>query len=323
MIAELADLGWRLRVLALPAAFPAPGPADHAATAEAFAGLDDGALVLVDGLAFGALPALARREAARLRLVALVHHPLALEDGLAPPVAEALRLSEREALAHARAMVATSATTARLLKIGFGVAATVAVAPPGTERPDRLPTTRDAPVPTILSVGALIPRKDHALLVDALARLADRPWRCRIVGSPTADPATAEMVRARVAAAGLERRIVLAGAVADVEAEYRAADIFALPSRFEGYGMAFAEAMAHGLPVVGCAGGAVAEVVPPEAGRLVEPGDAAGFAEALRALLDEPALRRDLALGAWQAAQGLPTWADSARILSDALEAVH
>ncbi len=288
MIAELGTLGWRVRVLPLPGSFPKPGAADLAATAAAFAEIEDGALVLVDGLAFGALPDLAQREGERLRLVALVHHPLALEDGLTLPVADALRHSERKALSHARGVVATSRATARLLAVGFAVETGIAVAPPGTERPDLSGQGEALRMPTILSVGSLIPRKDHALLVDALSRLVDLPWRCRIVGSETADPTTAKALRSRIAAAELDRRVTLAGAVPDIGPEYRGADVFALPSRFEGYGMAFAEAMAHGLPVVGCDGGAVSEVVPPSAGILVEPGDVEGFAAALGSLLRTP-----------------------------------
>jgi glycosyltransferase involved in cell wall biosynthesis len=159
--------------------------------------------------------------------------------------------------------------------------------------------------------------------VDALASLRDRPWRCRIVGSDTADPDTARRVRERIAQVGLAERIVVAGAVEDIEAEYESADVFALPSRFEGYGMAFAEAMAHGLPVVGCAGGAVPEVVPAEAGFLVPPGDREGFATALARLLADPSLRAQRSAGARDAARALPSWADSAAILSRTLEAVR
>lgn len=323
MIREFGRLGWRVSVLPLPNAFPRPGEADLRASADAFAALPDGALALVDGLAFGALPAVARKEARRLRLVALVHHPLALEDGLTTEHAARLRESEREALRHARAVAATSAATARLLARDFGVSAPVTVAPPGTERLPAPVPRPPAAEPLILTVAALIPRKDHTLLVDALARLRDRPWRCRLVGSDRADPATARALRERIRAAGLDDRIAVAGAVADVAAEYRAADLFALPSRFEGYGMAFAEAMAYGLPVVGCDGGAVGEVVPPSAGRLVPPGDLDGFARALAVLLDDPARRAELAAGALAQARSLPRWEDSARILSGMLETIR
>ena len=85
--------------------------------------LPDGTLVVVDGLAFGALADAGRkRMRARLRWVALVHHPLALETGLGAGTRHALFESERRALATARGVIVTSASTARALA-AFGVAA--------------------------------------------------------------------------------------------------------------------------------------------------------------------------------------------------------
>jgi glycosyltransferase involved in cell wall biosynthesis len=101
---------------------------------------------------------------------------------------------------------------------------------------------------------------------------------------------------------------------------YVDADVFALASRFEGYGMAYAEAIAHGLPVVGTAAGAIPETVPAGAGMLVAPDDAGALALALRQLIENPDVRRRLASGARQAAGRLPTWQDSATIFSRALE---
>ena len=68
----------------------------------------DDAVVVVDGLAFGAMPDEAWAERDRLRLVALVHHPLGLETGLPAPVSEQLLASERRALQAARGVVVTS-----------------------------------------------------------------------------------------------------------------------------------------------------------------------------------------------------------------------
>lgn len=112
----------------------------------------------------------------------------------------------------------------------------------------------------------------------------------------------------------MDARIEFTGALSEaaLEALYERADIFVLASHYEGYGMAFASAMARGLPIVACAGGATAQTVPPEAGILVPPGDATGFAAALRSMLSDEALRMRYADGSWAHASRLPRWSASA-----------
>jgi glycosyltransferase involved in cell wall biosynthesis len=159
-------------------------------------------------------------------------------------------------------------------------------------------------------VASLTPRKGHLILVEALAALADRDWRCRCIGSLTRDPATAAAVRYEIGRRGLKGRIALAGEwePSRLGEAYAAADAAVLASFHEGYGMALAEALAHGVPVISTTAGAIPETVPPGAGLLVPPGDAAAFAEALRRFLDEPALRARLAAGARKAGAQLPDW---------------
>src|SRR5664279_5315989 len=87
---------------------------------------------------------------------------------------------------------------------------------------------------------------------------------------------------------------------------YAGADLFALASRFEGYGMAYAEAIAHGLPVIGTTAGAIPDTVG-AAALLVEADDVAALAAALRALVGDRGRRERLAAAAREAAQRLPS----------------
>ena len=92
MIAELAKLGWRAEVLDLGSEFPQPGAACRAAARTRLATVPQGERIVIDGLALGVLPHEAAGLAATHKLVALVHHPLALETGLSEAEAAALRL---------------------------------------------------------------------------------------------------------------------------------------------------------------------------------------------------------------------------------------
>ncbi|WP_295539127.1 glycosyltransferase family 4 protein [uncultured Thiohalocapsa sp.] len=328
-IAEgLRRLGWEVGLQALGAAFPLPSEQDLAAADAALAGLPPGALAVVDGLAFGAMPAVAARHADRLRLVALVHHPLALETGLDAAVAARLRAAETAALCQARRVVVTSAHTARLMA-DYGVpTGRLRVVEPGT---DPAPLARGSvprgmgPAPgaplQLLCVGSVTPRKGHDLLVTALAGLDHLPWRLDCVGSLTREPATAAALRAHIQTLGLGARVRLLGEVAPTTlAEcYQRADLFVLASWFEGYGMAYAEALARGLPVLGTTGGAVADTVPADAGLLVAPGSVAALRRALSRLLTDAALRGRLAAGAARARARLPDWPAAAACFAAAV----
>ncbi|MGL6112198.1 MAG: glycosyltransferase family 4 protein [Rubrivivax sp.] len=328
MIAGLRAAGREVDVVALDAGFPWPDADALAHAARQLAAVPDGALVVVDGLAFGAMPGLAEQHAARLRWVALVHHPLALETGLSAPQSRALFDSERRALATARGVIVTSAATARELS-RYGVSAErVHVVTPGTDCAPLAVGSGADPVRTGLSflcVATLIPRKGHAVLIEALRGLQDRAWTLHCVGSMTRDTATADALRSAIAEHGLGDRVRLHGEVsaAVLQTLYGRADAVVLPSYFEGYGMALTEALAHGLPVVSTTAGAIPDTVPRDAGVLVPPGDVVALRTALAALLDEPALRARLAAGARAARAALPTWPQAQARFAAALESLE
>jgi glycosyltransferase involved in cell wall biosynthesis len=322
LLADLRARGLKVEHLPLPGRYPTPTPDDLAQADAALAALPDAAMVLIDGLAYGVLDAAATRQRERLRLIALCHHPLALETGLSPESAARLAASERAALQSARAVVVTSSNTAELLRTHFDLGmARILVALPGTDPQPFAPCTGSPP--TLLTVATLTQRKAHDVLIAALAQLRDVPWRARFVGGARFDPAWSAALRAQVRAAGLEERIVFVGEKSDLAAEYQQADLFVLPSRFEGYGMVFSEALAAGLPIVATHAGAVPAVVPPEAGVLVPPNDSAALASALSQVLNDSALRHCLQRGARDAAMQLPRWDDTARLVATLLEEIR
>ena len=158
-------------------------------------------------------------------------------------------------------------------------------------------------------------------MLEALARLKDRDWQLTCVGSLRQSPATVAELRERIATLDLEGRVTLSGEVTDAALAgfYDRADLFVLATRFEGYGMALAEALARGLPVVSTRTGAVTETVPDGAGFLVPPNDPDALATALADVMDDPGLRQRLSEGAGAARSHLPSWDAAARRMAGIL----
>src|ERR1700730_3857089 len=273
IIQELRELGWQVAVADIGDDFPFPSTAERAMALALLSAVPAGCPVVLDGLAFGALP-----EAGALRcrtpLIALVHQPLALDPGLHITQADTFR--------------------------------------------------ETGGVVRLLAVGSVVPVKGYDLLIAAAATLTDMPWRLTIAGDRTRNPAVAAQLDADIEAHGLGDRVAVLGAVPPerIVELYLASDVFVLASRFEGYGMALAEAIAHGLPVVSTMAGAIPDTVPAGTRLLVPLDDAAALAQALRRLISDRAERQQLAMKARAAAAQLPTWQDSARLFAGAVETV-
>lgn len=315
LLAEWPEQGVSAEVIPLPAGYPHPDAAELHETRERLRGID--APLLIDGLAYGAFPdALAAETGPKSAI--LLHHPLCDERGLSADQARRMEDTERSALAHARAVIVTSPATARDLAGRFGVPdSRIIVAVPGTDPAPEVLLAGDPP--RILAVGTVSARKGYDLLVAALARNRDMPWRCDIFGATDRDPGETDKIGALIADAGLGSRIALRGAADDaaIADAYRAADLFVAPSRHEGYGMAVVEAMAHGLPVIASRAGALAETAP--CARLVPTDDAESLADAMRDLLIDADARRKLGAACRSYARTLPCWPETARIVADAM----
>ncbi|MEP7116639.1 MAG: glycosyltransferase family 4 protein [Acidobacteriota bacterium] len=327
IIAGLRTLGWRVAVVSLDGSFPQPSATARVEAAQALAALPDGTLVLADGLAFGVMGVEAEREARRLSFVALVHHPLADETGLDEDLVAEFEASERRALAATRGVVVTSHATRRRLA-DFGVSGDrVAVVVPGTTpsplaRGTRGTSGADSDVPVaLLCVASLVPRKGHDVLVAALARLRHLSWHLTCAGSQTLHPPTTAKVQAQLHALGLVDRVTLAGELdeAALAAAYDRADLFVLATRHEGYGMAVAEALACGVPVVSTATGGISELVDATSGVIVPMDDPEALAEALAPLVSDDGARARAIAGARATRDSLPRWDEAARAMAAAL----
>ncbi len=321
LLEGLRTLGHDVLHLQLAATFPDPSAADMADAVAQLVALPPERPLILDGLVYGAIETegLARVQAP---IVAMIHHPLALESGLSEDRRAHLFATERDNLALASHALVPSPHTAKILAADYAVPPErITIARPGTDRPTGTSDPVDPPL--ILSVGIQHPRKGHDVLLRALAQLTDLAWQTVIVGSAY-DARHAKDLDDLRAELGLAGRVKMAGKVPSEELTrlYREASIFALATRYEGYGIVFDEALSYGLPIVSCRTGAVPDTVPADAGLLVAPDDPDQFARALRALLVDTDKRKDLARASHAAGLSLPTWEDTARVASQVLASV-
>ena len=309
--------GAAVRVIELAGRYPAPDAAARAAMAAALDGLAADEVPVLDSLG---LPAADPARPAIARAVGLIHHPTSLEPGVDQAAQAAL---ERPLFARLARLVATSPMTARGLPELGADPSRIGVVEPGTDPAQRAAGSGGASC-RILAVGSLIPRKGHDVLLRALARLTDLDWTLRIAG-PEADPVHAASLRALAEALGLAGRVAFLGAVTDaaLEAEYQAADLFALATYHEGFGMAVAEAQARGLPLAVCTGGAIAEVVGPGAAILAAQGQHDSLSRGMRRVILDRGLRAQMADAAWAAGQALPRWEDRAVRFLEEVKGAH
>ena len=301
--------------------FPVTGGRTQQDAAAVLEGLSDGARLLIDGLALHAFAPSLARHADRLRPAALVHHPTSDETGLDAETRRLLQSTERDLLPRLRRVIVPSDAMRRRLSAAGVLPERVAVVPPGTDPAPRAVGSQGGAA-HLLCVASITPRKGHEALIEALAACRDLDWRLTCAGPADRDRNTAARVAQAIAAHDLGDRVALAGEMhgSPLDDLYRSADIFVLASAYEGFGMAFAEAMARGLPIVASGDGAVRDTVPEAAGAVVPVGDVPALAAALRRMIADPAYRRRKADGAYRAGSALIDWPAAARRFADAIE---
>ena len=314
----LNEIGFETAHVQLPDGFPDPTAQDMRDALDALQKVPADVPIILDGLVFGAIDpvGLAQIEAP---VIAMIHHPLGTETGLSTSRAAFLRANEAAALAHTAQVIVPSPHTAQVLTQEFGAdAQKITVALPGFDRPGH----NSAPVdpPLILSVGLLAQRKGHDVLLDALSGIADLRWNAAIVGQ-VHDPAVADRLSRQCGDLGLNDRVTFAGELGEdaLRQQFEMASVFALATRYEGYGMVLSEAMLFGLPVVTCRVGAVPETVG-DAALLTPPDDPRAFAAALRRILECRDTAARLRTLSQARAATLPTWQDTARIFQTVVD---
>jgi glycosyltransferase involved in cell wall biosynthesis len=323
MVDGLRQRGWSVDVRELREGFPLPSPSTLEHAADALASIDDRATVVIDGLALGAMPDVVQRHAGRLNVVALVHLPLAEEIGLDADTARVLEASECRALRLVKRVVVTGrAAVDAVAHLGVR-AENVTVVEPGT---DLAPLSRGSCSKTInlLCVATISPGKGHEGMIRSLAANRAHSWALTCVGSVTRHPATVERLARVVAAEELDGRVTLVGEAAEdgLQACYDGADLFVLNTARETYGMAVAEALAHGLPVVSTRTGAIPTLVGEDAGLLVDPCDGPALTGALSRVLGDAGLREHLRDGARHARERLERWDGAVGRMAAVLERV-
>lgn len=319
LLQALRRTGRDMLHLELGAGFPNPGDTETAEAIAAMAALPPDVPLIIDGLVFGSIDTAGLRTV-RAPIVAMIHHPLGLETGLTPAQSEFLLQREADNLQLAEAVLVPSPHTARILIQQFNVPADkITVAPPGFRPAD--PIHRPQSPPLILSVGILAERKGHDVLVAALGRIREIDWQARIVGK-THDRAVEAALRQQILDLGLGDRITITGLLADagVIESYREATLFALATRYEGYGIVLGEAMLHGLPIVTCDTGAVPDTVAPGAGLLVPVDDVEAFAQAMRSVMTNEMERRAMSKLSAEAGRQLNSWDETERIVGRVLD---
>ncbi|MCE5289397.1 MAG: glycosyltransferase family 4 protein [Nocardiaceae bacterium] len=320
----LPEFGWRVRTWRVPGCWPRPDVRAGSTVAAVTAEIPDDAVVFVDGIIASALPEVFVPVAERVRLVVLMHMPLA---EMAGDLRDAKNRAH-EVLSAAAATITTSCWTRGQLLSAHGLPREqVHVVHPGSDTAELAPTREDGRL--LLCVSAVAEHKGHDTLVSALDHIADLPWHCTFAGPLDREHQFVDRLRRQLDNSRVADRVTFVGTLAGAELskQYAAADLVVLASKVESYGMVLGEALARGIPVVTTEVGGIPEAVGTAAdgtipGLLVESGDVSALAEALARWLEDAQLRHQLRTAARDRRRSLPTWRSSTERVAEVLAGV-
>jgi glycosyltransferase involved in cell wall biosynthesis len=271
-------------------------------------------VMLQDELAHPSLAVTNRRLS--YPVVSVVHHLRSSERRRLTPLYRAV---ERRYLDAVDGAVCNShATRETVTELGALAAGDTVVAPPAGDHFE--PTVsddliaaraREGPLQVVF-VGAITPRKGLLGLVDALARV-ETDWDLTVVGR-RADETYLRTVREAVGQAGVEESVRILGeqpddALADI---FRESHVLAVPSRYEGFGLVYLEAMGFGLPAIGTTAGGAGDVISHgDTGYLVAPGDRESLVDSLAGLGADREMLARMGQAARRRYERHPDWAET------------
>lgn len=331
LCAALRRSGEGIEEITLPNGFPFPKGAQIAAAVAQIEHHVPDTVFILDGLAACAAPELCAAAKRRGKLLLLIHHPLADETGLDEEEVARFMGTECAAIQSADWVVVTSDFTKNRLIEAFGANPDrISVAEPGVETGSERPPKKiesDKEPCEFICVGSITKRKGHLDLMAALSKIdltkASNDWRLRCIGPQDADPVC--MAEVLGAAGPFGEKIVFTGPLnrSELLNEYAKSDLLITAASYEGFGMAVAEAIALGIPVIGFEGGALSTTCAGRAADLVVNHDIEALAERLLRFLNSADYRTDLRQQAMNARTALTDWDHTAHIVQTAIRHVQ
>jgi glycosyltransferase involved in cell wall biosynthesis len=250
-------------------------------------------------------------------MVAIVHHLLSSE---ARPTWQNrfYRSVERRYLASLDGFIFNSQTTRRTVQALVGERQPALIAYPAGDRlnaslPEERITARclEAGPLRILFLGNVIPRKGLHTLLDALEGIQDGLWALSIAGSLSFDRDYARSIMKLISAHPFKERILFLGPLGEqaLTEQFEASHVLAVPSSYEGFGIAYLEGMGSGLPAIATRAGAAVEIITHgRDGFLIDPGDPQALAGYLRLLANDRQRLLAMSLAARDRFRSHPTW---------------
>lgn len=278
---------------------------------DALQAVPDGTVVVVDGLAHKTHAPAIERHADRLKPIALVHLPLACEVGLEAGEAERLRVLERHVLARMRRVVVTGPAALAMLE-GYDVSHDrITIVEPGVD-PAPIARGSGSAAVQLLCVGSVTVGKGQSTLLRALQKVTASNWTLACAG------------RIVTPIENGDPRITFVGELdeAKLAAAYDRSDVFVLATLRETFGMAVAEAIAHGLPVVSTNTGSIPATVG-DAGVLIDPGDETALGSALDRVIGDAPVRQMLKKAAINRRSSLRPWETTVEEMARVIEMVE